>query len=819
MPLLADRVRETSATTGTGTLTLAGAVAGYQGFNAAFANADTVYYVIQYATEWEVGIGTVGTGTLARNAVLASSNADALVPFSAGTKDVFCAYVAGRAVTTSDAATLTNKTIYDYTNNVGANATHFRVKAGGTLSKGAVVKATGFTPGELAIEVGLVTSAADTAIGVLEQSLTVGQFGTAVVIGELLNVNTNTYAFNDVLYSNGSGGFTATKPSSGKYQTIGTVVRANTNNGVIAVNIVAPLVVEASTNTANTVVLRDGSGNFAAGTITANLTGNISGTAPAGTLTGSTLASGVTASSLTSVGTLTALTVANGSVPAASFWRDLDVGVVGSAAQLIYLGAKSSSTFKAGTAISGTLNADGINGSFSVQTRTADSLTTKLTVDEAGNLAVDTNTLFVDATNNRVGIGTATPSYALDVKGIFSLEATNSTNDWLIYTNTDDSLRFNYTGAGNDEIIAYSNGNLAVDTNTLFVDAANNVVGVGTTTPTSDGAPNKIRITQNADGLYAGVGIESSGASRELLFLSNTGTVAAIGQTYLGTGAYQPLTFQTGGAERLRIDASGNLGLGVTPSGWASAAAGYSVMQIRNAAFYGISTNIARMSANAFVDGSGVNNYISNGFATRHDQVDGEFRWLTAPSGTAGNAISFTQAMTLNASGNLTVQSSGSATTLDLKAPDNVGQLGFWSATTNTQKFAVYLESGANWTMRDTVASVDRIVLSSSGNLGVNCTATNARLEVVATIGEVFRADAASGASRVVADQDGVKLNGNIALANFSTDFGGGSRVVRIATAATVPTTNPTGGGILYVEAGALKYRGTSGTVTTIANA
>lgn len=99
--VLADRVRETTTTTGTGTVTLAGAVTGFQTF-AAIGNANITYYTIagQGTSEWEVGIGTYtasGT-TLSRTTVLASSNAGALVNFSAGTKDVFCDYPAGRAV-------------------------------------------------------------------------------------------------------------------------------------------------------------------------------------------------------------------------------------------------------------------------------------------------------------------------------------------------------------------------------------------------------------------------------------------------------------------------------------------------------------------------------------------------------------------------------------------------------------------------------------------------------------------------------------------------------------------------------------------------
>jgi hypothetical protein len=61
--------------------------------------------------------------------------------------------------------------------------------------------------------------------------------------------------------------------------------------------------------------------------------------------------------------------------------------------------------------------------------------------------------------------------------------------------------------------------------------------------------------------------------------------------------------------------------------------------------------------------------------------------------------------------------------------------------------------------------------------------------------------------------------NRNVQFGSATTSFGGGSVVIGIANATTVPTSNPTGGGVLYVEAGALKFRGSSGTITTIANA
>jgi hypothetical protein len=99
--VLADRVKETTTTTGTGTVTLLGAVTAYQSFSA-IGNANTTYYTIagQTGSEWEVGIGTYTSSgtTLSRDTVLASSNSGSLVNFSSGTKDVWCDYPAKRAV-------------------------------------------------------------------------------------------------------------------------------------------------------------------------------------------------------------------------------------------------------------------------------------------------------------------------------------------------------------------------------------------------------------------------------------------------------------------------------------------------------------------------------------------------------------------------------------------------------------------------------------------------------------------------------------------------------------------------------------------------
>jgi len=139
--VLADRVKETTTTTGTGTVTLLGASTGYQSF-AVVGNANTTYYTIagQTTSEWEVGIGTYtlsGT-TLARTTVLANSSATqpSALSFSAGTKDVFVTYPAGRSVSGGEGYTENDATIdVSSTINTGRNA----------ISAGPVPLASGIT--------------------------------------------------------------------------------------------------------------------------------------------------------------------------------------------------------------------------------------------------------------------------------------------------------------------------------------------------------------------------------------------------------------------------------------------------------------------------------------------------------------------------------------------------------------------------------------------------------------------------------------------------------------------------------------------------
>ena len=97
-----DRVKVTSTTTGTGAMALGAAVTGFETFAQGIGNNNTTYYCIfnQGTNEFEVGLGTLdGTSAnLTRTTVISSSNSDAAVNFSAGTKDVFCTLPASKSV-------------------------------------------------------------------------------------------------------------------------------------------------------------------------------------------------------------------------------------------------------------------------------------------------------------------------------------------------------------------------------------------------------------------------------------------------------------------------------------------------------------------------------------------------------------------------------------------------------------------------------------------------------------------------------------------------------------------------------------------------
>ena len=131
----------------------------------------------------------------------------------------------------------------------------------------------------------------------------------------------------------------------------------------------------------------------------------------------------------------------------------------------------------------------------------------------------------------------------------------------------------------------------------------------------------------------------------------------AIRGTDANTGIFFPaadtIAFAEGGAECARFDSSGNFGLGVTPSAWSN----YKAIQMGSGvglASYTAGAIILNLGTNQYYNGTNYV-YVNTDFAASYQQTAGIHKWWTAASGTAGNAITFTQAMTLDASGNLSL--------------------------------------------------------------------------------------------------------------------------------------------------------------------
>jgi hypothetical protein len=182
------------------------------------------------------------------------------------------------------------------------------------------------------------------------------------------------------------------------------------------------------------------------------------------------------------------------------------------------------------------------------------------------------------------------------------------------------------------------------------------------------------------------------------------------------TGVFYPsagnIAISTNGTEALRVDSSGNLGLGVTPSAWLSS---FKATQIGNGAAISGRTNASSqiyVTSNAYIDSGATWRYLASDYAVRYYHDSGKHIWDTAPSGTAGAAITFTPAMTLDSSGNLLVGTTsvgaytGAAVTLSRDSGTTKWSVGptsgtptnFWIASSGST--GVYLNgtSATSWT-------------------------------------------------------------------------------------------------------------------------
>ena len=353
-----------------------------------------------------------------------------------------------------------------------------------------------------------------------------------------------------------------------------------------------------------------------------------------------------------------------------------------------------------------------------------------------------------------------------------------SSTDWTTFNGKQNALTNPVTGTGTTNYLPKFTGSTTIGNSQVFDNGS--VVSIGTNATLVQ--------TLNINSTYASQSLNSNSGNFAYIGLLNgatgggfnfavegsTGGTFGTGSTaYAGVlsrlGAYN-LQFATDNVVRATINSSGNVGLGVTPSAWG---AGYKVLQVGNASWYTDGNGFIQFASNTFQGASFIDRYIVTNFASKYEQVLGKHIWYTAPSGTAGNAITFTQPMTLTSGGNLLVgtttdngarlQVSGAAggqlirsqTTIAagrnyLQWANGSGDMGYIGYGGADNKF--YVSNQLNEDMIFATNNSERMRITSGGNVLIGTTTdSGARLQVTnTTSGDILKLTTSFASGRVL---------------------------------------------------------------------
>jgi hypothetical protein len=288
------------------------------------------------------------------------------------------------------------------------------------------------------------------------------------------------------------------------------------------------------------------------------------------------------------------------------------------------------------------------------------SLTSPLAVSSGG-------TGSANLTVNNVLIGNGTSAVTSVAPGTTGNVLTSIGGAWV------SNVALTSVAAGSNTQVQYNNSGVLAGSANLVFDGTN--VGIGTSSPGY-----KLEV-YDATNPRLSINTGASGTSELRFSTPSSGYQGLI--TYSAASNF--MAFYTSATERMRLDSSGNLGLGVTPSAWSA----HKILQVGAWASFGsFDGNLnSQVMNNAYWDG-GAYRYIGSTNAAYYSQATGVHSWYNAPSGTAGNAITFTQAMTLDASGNLGIGMSSPSASAILDAQSTTKGVRMPNMTT-TQKNAI----------------------------------------------------------------------------------------------------------------------------------
>jgi hypothetical protein len=353
------------------------------------------------------------------------------------------------------------------------------------------------------------------------------------------------------------------------------------------------------------------------------------------------------------------------------------------------------------------------------------------------------------------------------------------------FTSLTDSGNLTFTGTGNRITGDFSNGTLA-----SRVYAQTNGTNLGTSfgvIPNGTGANAAYNALANSDPTNTSFGQFRAG--------TDTGDVR-ITSGVTGTGTFLPMTFFTGGGERVRIDTSGNVGIGTSS----------------------FSQTLTVQGPTSGSSAIGIQGLDTNPIA---DQRLGILGFGTATSTLRARIISHTDGAWTDGSSTPTrltfwTTPSGSTTVAERMRIDSSGNVGIGTSSPASR---LHIRQDQDGTTREIIQnrSASGTPLSELAFVTSTFDLSDNRYAYIQSGGGGSQYIAfGTGNGAAPSERARIDAIGNLLLGGTSTP---GARVMYIANATTVPASNPSGGGVLYVEGGALKYRGSSGTVTTIANA
>ena len=352
-----------------------------------------------------------------------------------------------------------------------------------------------------------------------------------------------------------------------------------------------------------------------------------------------------------------------------------------------------------------------------------------------------------------------------------------SSTDWTTFNNKQSALTNPVTGTGTTNYLPKFTGTSTIG-NSVIQEASSNI-GIG-------GSP--------STKLHSFGTIRSSNAGNTInTELQSDGVYSTATDLYLLAPSTKSIYFYTNNSQKMLLDSSGNLGLGVTPSAWGTAGDVPTAFQFgASGMLYSYKNTSSSGShsifgANAYFDGSGFK-YINTNSATYYRQYEGTHAWLNAPSGTAGNAISFTQAMTLLANGNLglgtTSPSGASGLTLALNGGANQTRIALKNNVTgdaagdgfqiilDPSSAAVTLEQRENSSLSFTTNNTERLTIASTGAATFSSSVKATQFQLSAASGQYYYFDNASGNNFLgltATNTLGLYVGGNLSLSIAST--------------------------------------------------